>query len=80
MDKRKKKLMEEMMMICEELEWNILIQQREDTDDVHGLIMGTPDFIDEIIQQDLMEEIDSEDALLDSMLVGDPKKKKDSVH
>ncbi len=74
MNSKEKKLVDSIIEICEELNWSIAIPQEEGEEDIKGLIIGTPDYIDALLPR---EDLPEEDIMAEYL----PKNtKKDSVH
>lgn len=82
MNQREEDLVKAIVDICEQLNWSIAIPTNEDgSDDIHGLIIGTQEYIDDIVRgadefsemdEDWQDELDASDINL--------KKSKKSFH
>lgn len=57
------KLLEELSIILEKAGWQLAIPTTEDGEEVRGLIIGTPEFLDEVENQMAFEEVEGDGLL-----------------
>ena len=81
MNNKEKQLVDAIANLCQELGWSIAVPFADDDEDkIDGLLIGTEDYINEIlIQLDEFSEIDFEnDDILDGIVL--KKDDKETIH